>query len=149
MYADMQCLKEHFDTSNYPPSHPNHSLENKAVLGKFKDEVAGDIITSFVALKPKMYSLQIQGKKDEMRAKGIKKSFVQRNLRHELYLKCLNEKSRTKAAFNLIRSRKHQLHTIRVNKTALCAFDSKRYILEDGVQTLPHGHYKITPQTPC
>jgi len=50
---------------------------------------------------------------------------------------------RQSAKFNLIRARNHQLHSITVNKVGLCCFDDKRYVLEDNVHTLAHGHYKI------
>ena len=45
-----------YDFSEYPKNHPNYSLTNKKVLGKFKDELNGKIITEFCSLKPKMYS---------------------------------------------------------------------------------------------
>ena len=40
----MKGLAEHFDFSNYPTTHRLYSIENKAVLGKFKDETAGEPI---------------------------------------------------------------------------------------------------------
>ena len=42
-----------------------------------------------------------------------------------------------------IGSEKHQLQTIKTNKVSLSSFDDKRFILEDGISTLPHGHYMI------
>ena len=44
---------------------------------------------------------------------------------------------------NVIRSHKHNVFTEEVNKVALSANDDKRYILEDGINTLALGHYKI------
>ena len=35
----------------------------------------------------------------------------------------------------------HQVYTTRTTKTSLSAFDSKRYLLEDGA----YGHYKTKP----
>jgi hypothetical protein len=32
---------------------------------------------------------------------------------------------------------------MKINKTGLCAFDNKRYILDDGITSLSYGHYKI------
>eukprot|EP00965_Chrysotila_dentata_P044789 1488606-Pleurochrysis_carterae.AAC.1 len=35
-------------------------------------------------------------------------------------------------------------------KKALCAYDDKRYILEDGVQTLAYGHWRLNKTLlPC
>ena len=42
-----------------------------------------------------------------------------------------------------IGTEKHQLQTIKTNKVSLSSFDDKRFILEDGISTLPHGHYMI------
>ena len=40
---------------------------------------------------------------------------------------------------NTIRSRKHNIGTERINKTALSADDDKRIVSEDGIHTLPYG----------
>ena len=37
----------------------------------------------------------------------------------------------------------HRVYTTRTTKTSLSAFDSKRYLLEDGIQSLAYGHYMI------
>ena len=42
----------------------------------------------------------------------------------------------------MIRSDAHKLFTYRTDKIALSAFDNKRWIMDDGVSTLAHGHYK-------
>ena len=44
---------------------------------------------------------------------------------------------------NLIRSKKHNLQIINVNKLGLSGFDDKRYILDSGIDTLAFGHYRI------
>ena len=44
---------------------------------------------------------------------------------------------------NVIRSYKHNVFTEEVNKVALSADDDKRHILEDGINTLALGHYRI------
>ena len=44
---------------------------------------------------------------------------------------------------NFIKSTKHNVNTIKVNKIVLSAFDNKRYILNYGYSTLAYGHFKI------
>ena len=138
-------VKDRFDTSGYPSDHPSSisSGFNKKVLGMFKDEVNGDIIDEFVGLRAKLYSYKMFEGKESKKCKGIKKSVVKKSITHEDYKTCLltgNEQLRKQ---NIIRSYKHEVYTEEVNKVALSASDDKRYILEDGINTLALGHYKI------
>ena len=56
-YKDIaENVKERFDTSNYTFDRPLPTGVNKKVIGLMKDELGGDIITEFVALRPKAYS---------------------------------------------------------------------------------------------
>ena len=70
IYADMLADADQFDTSDYPTDHPNFSLANKKVLGKFKDETAGKPIIEFVGLRAKMYSILLEGS-EKKTAKGV------------------------------------------------------------------------------
>ena len=45
-----------FDTSNYGVNRPLPIGKNKKVIGLIKDELGGEIITEFIALRPKTYS---------------------------------------------------------------------------------------------
>ena len=48
-----------------------------------------------------------------------------------------------KSVMSAIRSTKHNVHTVQINKTSLSCFDDKRYIRNDGIATLAHGHKDI------
>ena len=41
---------------------------------------------------------------------------------------------------NAIRSKLHSLYTYTLDKASLCAFDDKRYILDNGKDTIAHGY---------
>ena len=41
------------------------------------------------------------------------------------------------------RSKKHELVTYTSNRKSIRCFGDKRYILSDGINTLPHGHKDI------
>jgi len=56
IYEDFWKDKSLFDNSDYPKSSKYFFKENKKVIGKFKDEAAGEPILEFVGLKSKMYS---------------------------------------------------------------------------------------------
>ena len=66
---------------------------------------------------------------------------MKKHLRHEDYLRCLQEKCIEKGSWASIRSKKHQLTTDVITKSLLSPYDDKRFVLDDGVTTLAHGHY--------
>ena len=138
-------VKDRFDTSDYPPNHPSGipSGFNKKVLGVFKDEVNGRYIEEFVGLRAKLYSCKMFEGEESKKCKGVKKSVVKKSITHEDYKKCLFTGKRQLRKMNIIRSHMHEVYTEEVNKVALCSDDDKRYILEDGIDTLALGHYRI------
>ena len=138
-------VKDRFDTSDYPSDHLSGILSgfNKKVLGMFKDEVNGDIIDEFVGLRAKLYSYKMFEGEESKKCKGVKKSVVKKSITHEDYKTCLTTGKEQLRKQNIIRSYKHEVYTEEVNKIALSANDDKRYILEDGINTLALGHYKI------
>ena len=138
-------VKDRFDTSDYPPNHPSGipSGFNKKVLGMFKDEINGRYIEEFVGLRAKLYSYKMFEGEESKNCKGVKKSVVKKSITHEDYKKCLFTGKRQLRKMNIIRSHMHEVYTEEVNKVALCSDDDKRYILEDGINTLALRHYKI------
>jgi len=144
LYVDMQADRHYFDTSNFEPDHELFSEKNHRVLGKFKSETGSRPPVEFVGLKAKMYSLDVCPKKSHTKVKGIKKRFVQKNVRHSDFVAVLRQnQTNTKATFKHFRSTNHVLQTVEMTKVCLDAFDDKRYILQNGVNTLAYGHYKI------
>ena len=80
---------------------------------------------------------------ESKKCKGVKKSVVKKSITHEDYKKCLTDRKLQLRKMNVIRSHKHNAFTEEVNKVALSADDDKRHILEDGINTLALGHYRI------
>ncbi|KAG8236630.1 hypothetical protein J437_LFUL016463 [Ladona fulva] len=140
---DMLENLDDFDTSNYPQDHPCYSTQNKKIIGKFKDECDGKLMTHFIGLRSKLYSYKMEGGKEKKKAKGITKTVINKALSFNDYVQCLHEKSTEFRKMNVIRSIKHELYTMQMNKVTLNALDDKRYICEDGINTLMWGHYKI------
>ncbi|XP_061193783.1 uncharacterized protein LOC133202021 [Saccostrea echinata] len=136
LYKDLEKVKHHFDFSDYPSDHFLYDDTNKKVLGKMKDETMSEPMTEFVGLRPKMYSLTYGPT-----AKGVSKSVI---MRHSSYKECLFQRESHMETMITFRSEKHQIHTIALNKTSLSPFDDKRYILNDGIHTLAHGHWRIS-----
>ena len=60
VYEHLYLSKDMFDNSDYSKSSKFFFDENKKVIGKFKDEAAGNPIVSFIGLKSKMYSYKVE-----------------------------------------------------------------------------------------
>ena len=153
VYEDMGDMKEYYDFSEYPKNHKLYNTENQAVVGKFKDEFAkkdktkGNIITEFVGLRSKLYSITSvddEGNIKEKRiAKGVKKCVIDKGLHNSDYNETLENKTQLRKDMNFIKSKLHNVNTVKVNKICLSAYDNKRFILDDGISTLSYGNYRI------
>src|SRR5688572_29954288 len=139
VYSDMYDHLDQYDTSDYPADHFLHSKTNAKVIGKFKDESNGQPPLEFVGLRSKMYSLLLPEDYEKKTAKGVKKSYVSKYIRHCDYTNCLMDEETTTANFFMIRSRKHQLHTAEITKSALSPYDDKRYLIDNSA-SLAYGH---------
>ena len=134
-YADIASeVPVRFDTSAHRSNRPLPTGLNKQVIGLMKDEMGGDIIEEFVALRPKLYLYRV-GSKEHKKCKGIKKNVVKKTLTFEDYKNCLFNKTNILRSQLLFRSYKHDVHTIEVNKLALSSDDGKRIIQPDGIST--------------
>ncbi|XP_067130198.1 uncharacterized protein [Centruroides vittatus] len=144
IYLDFKNnLPDIFDFSNYPLDHPLYSEKNKNKLGFFKDEAKSKVISEFVGLKAKMYS--ISGEYYEKKtAKGINKSVVKSTFYHDLYKSTLLKKQQHRHSQSQIISKNHVITTQFQNKISLSAFYDKKYILSNGIDTLSYGHYSIS-----
>ena len=60
VYEDLYNHKDMFDNSDYSKSSKFYFDENKKVIGKFKDEAAGNPTADFLGLKSKMYSYEVE-----------------------------------------------------------------------------------------
>lgn len=141
VYKDLEKIKDHLDTSNYPKDHFLYSTENKKVIGKFKDELSGNIITEFIAIRSKVYGyeyLENSSLKFKCVAKGVNKS-TKKDFSSESYRDCLfNKKVINKTMFNLVH-KKHKIYLNEMTKIGLSPFDDKRYICNNGIDTQPYG----------
>jgi hypothetical protein len=145
-YADMKSMIDFYDTSDFAENNVyGMPRVNKKVLGKMKDELNGVVMREFIGLRSKMYATNVEGneKLSVKKSKGVKRSVVKNEITFEDYRKCLFNREEQMRKMNLIRSYKHEIYTIEVNKKVLSPNDDKRYVLEDNIETLPWGHYSI------
>ncbi|XP_046666612.1 uncharacterized protein LOC124358355 [Homalodisca vitripennis] len=143
LYKDIKDMIDLFDTSDYPqPNRYNMPRVNKKVLGKMKDELNGRIMYEHVGLRSKMYSSRSEGGVIK-KSKGVKKTTIENHLTFDDYKQCLFTSGIQYGSMNMIRSFKHDLYSVELNKIVLSPHDDKRYIQDDGIGTLPWGHYSI------
>ena len=80
-YKDIsENVMERFDSSIYIYDRPLPINVNKKVVGLMKDELGGDIITEFVALRPKANSYKTEDNVELKKAKGTKKCIINKML---------------------------------------------------------------------
>ena len=124
-YKDIaENVKERFDTSNYIYDRPLPMGVNKKVIGLMKDELGGDIITEFVALRPRV----------------LKKCVVNKMLRFENYKKCLFDNGKVLKSQQRFKSENHEVYTENINKIALSCDDDKRIVTSDRITSYPYGY---------
>ena len=108
------------------------------MFGKMKDEFNGVKIVEFVGLKSKMYSMIVCNDLEVNKAKG-----VNLKLKHNEYVDVLFGRKVVRYKMKRIVSEKHSVGTYDLNKISLSCFDDKRYVLDDGVNTLAYFHKDI------
>ena len=105
-----------FDTSNYSKdiNRPLEKGKNEKVMGKFKDELGGFIMSEFCAHRGKTYGYRL-GNNDEVKeAKGTKKCVIQNQLTFKDYVNVLfNKVPMIKSQF-CFRSRNHEIYTEKI-----------------------------------
>ena len=142
-----------FGTSNFSKdiNRPLEKGKNEKVIGKFKDELGGLIMSEFCALRSKAYAFLIDGFNDidyekhdiNKKAKGTKKCVIKNKITFNDYVNALfNSVKVTRSQFTF-RSRFHEIYTEKINKIALSSNDDKRIQCNDKIATYPYGYYDI------
>ena len=100
-----------------------------------KDEYGGTVICEFIGLKSKMYSICHINNYEKSIHKGHNSYIKYDEFKDALFNKnIIRHSMKGKKPFN------HRMYTYESNKISLSAIDDKRYILDDGINTLPYGH---------
>ncbi|CAH0563067.1 unnamed protein product [Brassicogethes aeneus] len=136
-----------------------------------KDENNGVPMTDYVGLKSKLYSTKVLQTEEDVtknrkkmqdakyddeeidaeiknmvitkKAKGVKSSILKTEITFEDYDECLDSFKQKIVSQHLIRSEKHQVHSIIQQKIGLSYEDDKRYLISGTDNTLPWGHNAI------
>ena len=100
-----------------------------------KDEFGGVIITEFVGLKSKMYSIKKIDDKEHNTAKGVNIATEFNSFKDVLFNKKL-----IRHKMKRIQSKKHKLGIFEIDKIFLSCFDDKKYVLDDRIYNLSFFH---------
>ncbi|CAB5328515.1 unnamed protein product [Rhizophagus irregularis] len=157
VYDDMVEDADLYDFGDYPEDHlllkklpPNQwitkpdgtqELKNKKVIGKFKDENAGTRIIRYAGNRSKSYAIETENAtKNIQKAKGLKKSLMNKELTIDIYERCILEgvEDNPRTA-NFLRCKRFVPYIIRQTKRSINPIDSKRGILNDRVTTWAMG----------
>ena len=96
------------------------------MIGKFKDELGGKIMTEFCKLRAKADAYKLDDDTEMKKAKGTKKCIVKREITFKKYADALLNDDVIIRSQQRFRSDQHRVYTEEVNKIALSGNDDKR-----------------------
>ena len=106
VYEKIYSDKDLFDFSDYSKNSKYDDITNKKVIGKMKDELSGRVISEFIGLKSKMYSLISVDNEEKIKAKGVNKK-----LKHREFVDVLFNKKIIRHNMKRIQNKLHRLGT--------------------------------------
>ena len=127
--------KDLLDFSNYSKDSKFFDDSNKKIIGKMKDEYGGVIIDQFVGLKLKMYSIKKIDGSESSTAKGVNIATEFNEFKDVFF-----NKKVIRHKIKGIQAKKHKIRRYEIDKKSLSCFDDKKYVLDDGVNTLAYFH---------
>ena len=142
--AILQHLRECqiMDFSNLDPTHEFYDASQAMVPGYWKDDNAGADIVEFVGLRAKMYSfMYARDRGSKSTAKGIQRSFLERNIKHENYRHVLFNTTSMKSYFVRLQNEGHVVYTKTGEKMGLNPLNDKRFVTQHN-ESLAFGHYR-------
>ena len=139
-------VNEWFDTSSYDKNYekPLPKGINKKVLGKYKRELAGRIMTKFCAPRAKTHAHLLDDyisddDENTKRAKGAKKYVIKKMLTFENHQDAVLKKRTTIRSQLQFKKDCHNVCTEEMNKIAISQDDDERMQMYDRITTYPDG----------
>lgn len=118
IFQEMSTHLVDFDTSEYPKENVCYSATNATTLGRFKDEVQGDIINEFIGLSPKLCCMVIKknnintSSKVIKKAKGVSKGIVKHQLTVDDCRRCFTDREGVYTVNTRFVYKRHEVNTI-------------------------------------
>ena len=124
-----------FDFSNYSKDSTFYDDTNKKVIGKMKNEYGGAIIDQFIVLMSKICSIKKINGSESSTTKGVNIATEFNEFKDVLF-----NKKVIRHKMKRIQAKKDKIGTYEIDEISLSCFDDKRYMLDDGVNTLAYFH---------
>lgn len=147
--AFFEKFDQFMDYSNYDKDHEKYNAVNKAKLGFFKDELCGKYVCKeFIGLRSKCYAMNMideekNERKEKKVCKGLGRTAILNRLKFEQYKDCLFKQKSYRHEFHGIRSHNHNIKTVLIRKKAVNYTDTKRWIFDCGIHSVPYGSILI------
>ena len=141
LYSDMESFKHLLGLLDYPQNHKLFDSTNEIVPVTTKDELNGQIMLEATCLRSKLFNIKYESGIKQI-AKGVQNS-VEKTLHDDLFNDDLSSRGNIRKNVTQIQSQQHQLLVTQINKIVISAFDDKRFILEDGIQSFAFGHFSL------
>ena len=100
-----------------------------------KVEYGGAIIDQFIGLKSKMYSIKKINGSESITTKGVNIAAEFNEFKDVLF-----NKKVIRNKMKRMQAKKHKIGAYEIDKISLSCFDDKRYVLDDGANTLAYFH---------
>ena len=100
-----------------------------------KNEFGRVIVSEFVGLKSKMYSIKKIDGKEHNTAKGVSIA-----TKFDKFKDVLFNKKIIRHKMKRLQSKKQKLRTYEIDKISLSCFEDERYVLDYGIYTLSYFH---------
>jgi hypothetical protein len=140
------------DFSNYPSSHPLYNPTRKNCLGYWKDELKSGVMTEFVGLASKTYSMTHKSPEGlpgfDSKCKGVGKGF-RKEIPFTEFKNCLTSIKDYQVRHFAIRAQDHVIRTVTGTRKCFSSFDDKRYLLNCGIHSEPYGSVYICEDSFC
>ena len=147
IYETLKKHEQHFDFSNYDVNHVNYNDFNKLTPLKFKDEFGGKIITEFVGLRSKLYSLKTKDGFEKKTSKGTLKNITKNELIHNDYKQSLFDETMYYNEGVKIIHENNKMYTVNLKKNSLCPYNDKKFVtknFDSTFTTKSFGHFQLS-----
>lgn len=116
VYEDIRNDPDEFDTWDYPSDNIfGIKRHNNKIVGKWKDELKGEIAYDSIGIRSKCYILRtVGGIVAKKKAKGVSTNILKTTVDFDDYYKCVSENCIEMRKQYTIRSKDHNVYTISI-----------------------------------